>query len=113
MTPHPFTEDQLVEKPAIELFEQLGWQTVDAKDEVFGVGGTLDRDSAGEVVLAGRLEAALKGLNPEVPQEAIQHALDQLTRDRSAMSLEAANREIYQLVKDGVPVDSDAAKNTA
>ena len=23
MTPHQFTEDQLVEKPAIELFEQL------------------------------------------------------------------------------------------
>lgn len=28
MTPNPFTEDQLVEKPAIDLFEQLGWQTV-------------------------------------------------------------------------------------
>jgi type I restriction enzyme R subunit len=111
MTPHQFTEDQLVEKPAIELFEQLGWQTIDAKEEVFGAGGTLNRETSGEVVLTGRLQSALQGLNPEAPQEAIQHALDQLSRDRSAMSLEAANREIYQLVKDGVPVSLPDREN--
>jgi len=27
-----------------------------------------------------------------------------LTRDRSAMSLEAANREVYRLLKEGIPV---------
>src|SRR5207244_5986133 len=31
-------------------------------------------------------------------------ALDELTRDRSAMSLAAANREVYELLKEGVKV---------
>jgi type I restriction enzyme R subunit len=43
-------------------------------------------------------------MNPTVPPEAINTAIDELTRDRSAMSLEAANREIYGLLKDGIPV---------
>ncbi len=42
--------------------------------------------------------------NPALPPEAINTAIDELTRDRSAMSLEAANREIYRLLKDGIPV---------
>jgi len=34
--PHAYTEDQLVEQPALRLFAELGWQTVSAKEEVFG-----------------------------------------------------------------------------
>ena len=104
MSPHAYTEDQLVEQPAIGLFAALGWQTVSAREETFGAGGTLGRETKGEVVLADRLRAALVRLNPGLPAEAIQTALDELVRDRSAMSLEAANREIYRLLKDGVPV---------
>jgi len=26
MTPHPYTEDQLFEQPAIGLFAELGWE---------------------------------------------------------------------------------------
>ena len=52
----------------------------------------------------GRLRASLALLNPGVPPEAIQTAIDELTRDRSAMSLEAANREVYRLLKDGILV---------
>ena len=36
MTTHAYTEDQLVEQPAITLFAELGWQTVLAMEEVFG-----------------------------------------------------------------------------
>ena len=102
--PHAYTENQLVEQPAIELFAQLGWQTVSAQDEVFGTGGTLGRETKGDVVLVARLRAALQHLNLELPAEALATALDELTRDRSAMSLEAANREVYQLLKDGIMV---------
>ena len=35
--------------------------------------------------------------------------MDELTRDRSAMSLEAANREVYRLLKDGIPVSVPTA----
>ena len=36
MTAHAYTEDQLVEQPAIGLSAELGWQTVSAMEEVFG-----------------------------------------------------------------------------
>lgn len=104
MTPHAYTEDQLVEQPAIGLFADLGWQTVSAMQETFGPGGTLGRETSGEVVLVARLRAALIQLNPTLPAEAITTAMDELGRDRSAMSLEAANREVYQLLKEGLKV---------
>lgn len=104
MSPHAYTEDQLVEQPAIGLFAAMGWQTVSAMEETFGPGSTLGRETKGEVVLTDRVRAALTTLNPSVPPEAIQAAIDELARDRSAMSLEAANREVYRLLKDGIPV---------
>ncbi len=104
MTPHAYTEDQLVEQPAIGLFAELGWQTVSAMQETYGPGSTLGRETSGEVVLLQRLRAALTQLNPGMPLEAIATALDELSRDRSAMSLEAANREVYQLLKEGLKV---------
>ena len=115
MTPHAYTEDQLVEQPAIGLFNALGWQTVSALEETFGPDSTLGRETKSEVVLPPRLRAALNALNPEIPSEAITRAIDQLTRDRSAMSPEAANREVYQFLKDGIPVslrDDDGGQKT-
>ncbi len=111
MSPGAYTEDQLVEQPAIGLFAALGWQTVSALEETFGKGGTLGRETKGEVVLVDRLRAALTKLNPALPGEAIQTAIDELARDRSAMSLEAANREIYRLLKDGIPVSLPDREN--
>jgi type I restriction enzyme R subunit len=104
MTPHAYTEDLLVEQPAIGLFADLGWQTVSAQEEAFGADGTLERETKGDVVLAARLQAALGRLNPSLPPEAITAAVDELARDRSAMSLEGANREVYGLLKDGIKV---------
>jgi type I restriction enzyme R subunit len=109
-----YTEDQLVEQPAIRLFAELGWHigfgnpypgplpTGEAAcmDEF----GLLGRETKGEVVLVSRLRAALERLNPALPTKAIPAAVDELTRDRSAMSLEAANREVYLLVKEGIKV---------
>lgn len=104
MSNHSYTEDQLVERPAIGLFADLGWQTVLAMEEIFGAGGTLGREASGEVVLVSRLHASLTRLNPVLPPEAITAVVDELTRDRSAMSLEAANREVYLLLKEGIKV---------
>ena len=104
MTADAYTEDQLVEQPAIALFGELGWQTVSAMEEVFGPTGALGRETSGEVVLVPRLRAALEKLNPKFPAEAITSALDELTRDRSAMTLAGANRELCGRLKDGVKV---------
>ena len=102
--PHAYTEDQLVEQPAIGLFAELGWQVASASEETFGASGTLQRETKGEGVLVARLRAALVRLNPTLPPEAIATALDELTRDRSAMVLEQANREGYRLLKEGIRV---------
>jgi type I restriction enzyme R subunit len=101
---HGYTEDQLVEQPAIDLFGKLGWETASAFDEVFGFDGTLERETSAEVVLIPRFRGALERLNPKLQAEAISAAINQLTRDRSVMSLAAGNRDVYELLKQGVQV---------
>jgi type I restriction enzyme, R subunit len=102
--PHAFTEDQLVEQPAVALFADLGWSTVSAMEEVLGANGTLGRETPSEVVLLPRLRATLEKLNSLLPADAISTAIDELTRDRSAMLPAGANREVYLLLKEGVQV---------
>ncbi|MCS6264111.1 MAG: type I restriction endonuclease subunit R [Nitrospira sp.] len=101
---HAYSEDQLVEQPAITLLAELGWQTISALEEVLGPHSTLGRETKAESVLLLRLRAALCRLNPTLPPEALSTAIDELARDRSAMSLVAANREVYGLLKEGIPV---------
>jgi type I restriction enzyme R subunit len=76
-----------LERETVALFEQLGWETVDAYEETFGPLGTLGRDNRGEVVLAGRLRQALERLNPELPGEALALALEDL-QERYTFSME-------------------------
>ena len=116
MSAHAYTEDQLVEQPAKAggppspwsspsgreddgLFAELGWAVAGPPPNT-GVAseprdaGLLGRETKGEVVLVARLRAALEKLNPALPPEAITAAIDELTRDRSAMSLEAAQADM-------------------
>ena len=105
MTPNPYNEDHLVEQPALALLAELGWQTTCGLEETFAPeGGSLGRRDRREVVLLPRLRAALERLNPGQPPEAISAAIEELSRNRSAMGLVAANREVYRLLKDGVLV---------
>ena len=105
MTPNPYNEDHLVEQPALVLLAELGWQTACGLEETFAPeGGSLGRRDRREEVLVPRLRAALERLNPGQPAEAISAAIEELSRNRSAMGLVAANREVYRLLKDGVLV---------
>ncbi|HEY4246905.1 MAG TPA: type I restriction endonuclease subunit R [Lacunisphaera sp.] len=106
---HSYSEDQLVEQPAIGLFAELGWQVAAPPPAADGAGevrdaGLLGREMKSDVVLVPRLREALEKLNPTLPPEAIAAAIDELTRDRSAMLIVQANREVYELLKDGVRV---------
>jgi type I restriction enzyme, R subunit len=94
-----------VEEPTIALFAQLGYETANTFEK-FGPHGTLGRETSAEVVLTSRLRPALQRLNPDLPREAIAAALEELTRDRSVLSLANANREVYLLLKNGVKVNS-------
>lgn len=104
MSSADYSEDALVEQPAIALFGDLGYGTANCYHETFGAGGTLWRETTNEVVLLPRLRAALQKLNSDLPSEAISLAIEELTKDRSAMSMVQANKEIYKLLKDGVKV---------
>ncbi|WOF15410.1 type I restriction endonuclease subunit R [Methanoplanus sp. FWC-SCC4] len=100
-----YSEDTLVEQPAIRLFEELGWQTQNCFDETFKTGGgSCGRETTSEVILIKRLIPALERLNPTLPAEALDIAVEELVRDRSKMSPVAANREVYELLKNGVRV---------
>jgi len=104
MSAHAYTESQLIEQPAIALFAELGWSMASAQVETFGANGSLARETSSEVVLVSRLRTALQRLNPTLPPDAISAAVDELSRDRSAMGLAAANRDVYLLLKDGIKV---------
>jgi type I restriction enzyme R subunit len=99
-----YSEDALVEQPAIALFAELGWETANCWGERFGEDGTLGRETPTEVVLTPRLRSSLKRLNPELPAIAIDLTIEELVKDRSLVAPAQANREIYQLLKNGVKV---------
>ena len=102
--PGRYTEDQLVEQPAIALFEELGWAHVNAMQETVGPEGMLGRDNRAEVFLNQPLRAAIERLNPEAPAESIELAVIEVTRSRAAMHYARANQEIYTLLRDRVEV---------
>lgn len=100
-----FSENALVEQPAIALLEALGWKSANCYHEKVGGGGsTLGRETSSEVILWPRLKNAIQKLNPDLPKDAIEKAMEELGKDRSAMSLAHANQEIYKLLKDGVKI---------
>ncbi|MES9892770.1 MAG: hypothetical protein ABW165_17325, partial [Candidatus Thiodiazotropha sp.] len=66
-----YTEDALIEQPAIKLYSELGWDTVVCWDEQFGSDSPFGRNTRGDVVLSHRLRLALKQLNPDAPTLAI------------------------------------------
>jgi type I restriction enzyme R subunit len=100
-----YSENALVEQPAIALFAQLGYETANCYHEkVGGSASTLGRETTGEVILTPRLRAALERLNPGVRREVIDGAMQELARDRGAMSPAHANQDVYKLLKDGVKV---------
>jgi len=100
-----YTEDHLVEQPAIQLLrDELGWQAATCFDEWSSGASTLGREGKRDVVIVSRLRPALERINPDLPTEALNSAIDELTRDRSALGLGEANQEIYKLLKQGVKV---------
>src|SRR4051812_23192338 len=100
-----FSEDNLIERTAVKIFGEL-WGANNFINAYSEEGDSLlGRDNQGQVVLVNRLKPALEKLNKGAPQEAIAQAIEELIRDRSAMSLINANNEVYKLIKDGVKVD--------
>jgi len=104
-----YNEDILIEQPAIELFQSFDWNFINCFDEFDAPSGSpLGRETKSEVVIVSRLRPVLQTLNPEATEEDIERAIEELTKDRSSLSLVNANREIYQLLKEGIKISDDA-----
>lgn len=107
MTPrnNDYSEESLVERPAIELFDRLKWSTQNCFHEFDENGKSfLGRDTKADVVLVSRLKPALERLNPDAPAIAVDEAIKVFTQDRSLMSMTAANRDVSDLLKNGILV---------
>ena len=106
MTPSPYTEDTLVQQTTADYLEQqLGWESIYAHNrEDFGGGGLLGRESDREVVLVRLLRPKLRELNPGLPDDAYDDAVRRITATAASQTIVAANREKYDLLRDGVQV---------
>ncbi len=109
--PNFISEDQIEQALVQKLqhlhgFDALDCYTENAEDLNDGSNRANKRD----VILAERVREAAIRLNPAIPEAAIESALEKLLDRRQAMTLIAANREIYGLLRDGIPVQFDDAK---
>lgn len=100
-----FSEDNLVEQTVIKLIKKA-WADSACHINAYSDedDAKLGRENRGEVVLKKYLLPALEKINPELPKEALEEAVGQIVRDRSHLSLVNANKEIYQLLRDGASV---------
>ena len=89
------TETEL-ENWALEQFRSQGWEVLN--------GAALERDDFRSVVLRDRLLAALRRINPGIPESALDDAADQVCKLQS-LSMEENNREFHKLLLNGVSVD--------
>jgi type I restriction enzyme R subunit len=96
------TEQILTEEAVIEWFKQLGYEYKFGPD--ISPGGILVERDFKDVILEKRLKGALKRLNPDLPEKAIDEAIYKLKRVEY-QNLEIANKEVYQMLRDGVRVE--------
>lgn len=62
------------------------------------------RDSLKDVVLKDRLRKKLSELNPQLASDTIEYAVNELCKSRASLSPLMANKEIYELIRNGIPI---------
>ncbi|GKT23582.1 type I restriction endonuclease subunit R [Acidovorax sp. SUPP3334] len=103
------TEDQL-ERETLAWLQDVGYVHV-AGPDIAPDGSAPERNDYRQVLLKGRLRAALVRLNPGVPATAIENALAQV-QDLGVPALLAANRRFHRLLVAGVPVQYQRGNET-
>ena len=95
--------ESTVEAAALAWLEDCGWAVANGPD-VAPDAANAQRADYGEVLLNGRVRAALARLNPDLPDDPLKDALRRLTRPAGA-TLEARNRNFYRMLVGGVTVE--------
>lgn len=104
--PNFISEDQ-IEKAAVALLkERYGYRTLDCltaqREDLADRSG---RASKREVTLRKLVREHAVKFSPGIPDEDIDRALEALWERRSASQPLAVNRELYGLIRDGIPVE--------
>ncbi|OAI24521.1 MULTISPECIES: type I restriction endonuclease subunit R [Methylomonas] len=94
--------ESAIEELALDLFQQLGYSYLYGPD-IAPDGEHQERQHYDEVLLVGRLEAALKRINPTVSHDVLQAALKDVQRVHSP-DLLANNETFHRLLTEGVKV---------
>ena len=102
------SDEETLEKAALEWFEELGYETAYGPDMSPG-GDRPERDSYSQVLLLRRLRQALRRINPTLPEEAIEEAIHRLV-NIAKPTLEATNREFHIMLRDNVRVQVEKEK---
>ncbi len=92
-----------VEHAALSWFAELGY-AIGHGPHIAPGEPAAERTTFADVVLTGRLRAAIERLNPAIPDDAREDALRKVVRSDSP-SLVSANRAFHALLRDGVPVE--------
>jgi len=94
-------EDHL-ESVCLDWLTELGWTRAHG-DEISPGGSQCDRTKYSDVVLTSRLRDATRRLNPELTATEVHEVVDKLS-GYGAQSLVDGNKEIYDWLRNGVPV---------
>jgi type I restriction enzyme R subunit len=103
-------EAALSEEPALEIFQQLGYEYKRGSD----LGPNSDdpeRESLSDVVLRGRLKRKLREFNPEIPEEGIEDAVSQILGFNSPKLLKN-NKNFHEKLTEGVQVEYEVEGET-
>lgn len=102
------SERNLVQLPAAEVLEELGWKTYYAySHEVIGREGSLGRASTEEVLLVRYFREALKRLNPWMHGKQVEEALSAMLAHAAGEGVLAINEKKYDYILNGIPVTVD------
>jgi type I restriction enzyme R subunit len=92
-----------LEDAVLSWFSDLGYECLTG--EMVSAGGSHEaRTRYSEVVLRPRLEQGISALNPSLSNDALRQAVSKLA-DYSTQSLIDGNREVYDWIRNGVPVE--------
>ena len=92
-----------VEEAALEWLKELGWG-IEHGPHIAPQEPKAERDSFSEVVLNGRLQDAIRRLNPDIPTEALEDAFKKVVRPVAGSAV-SNNRRFHTLLREGVEVE--------
>ena len=103
--PNFISEDQ-IEKAAVTLLKDTyGYRSINCyTSDIENLSDGSNRLNKQEIAFRDILKTFAINLNPGIPESSIDSALDILTARRAAMNSLHANKEVYGLIRNGIPV---------